>query len=427
MLSTLAGGLVLATQEVLLLLLGLLDSIPAFVRGYRWVAPLLVAVYLGKSVFVEGFCLTRPRFLDRIGRTQSRTLRTVLLANACSYLLVGPLFYLATRPYFGGLETTFDAAWASHSDLVLYYVDRDDGFIKRSRLGTDEVTTLVPYRAGDFVLSEDESTCAYLADDGHLYACRAGDAGPVRIPETATGCFMTTVSIGPENRRIAYLSPPSGLRSSKGDDPETTLWCFDLETAETVEMGPVPGHQWADPIAWSATGRELYVLKVDRHRTEDGGTSEERTVLVFQGRAPFAFLETREQLPGRDGLVVNYLRTAGTPAYGNGRPTLRPRYHFEMGPYRVVASAYMGSFLEVLRNGERVLFVQNQYGLLNKSWPPLEHACATPGGEALLFEWNRQTYLLGIAQKRLGLAARGVHAVLRDPAWRVSMVANDAR
>ena len=426
-LSTLAGAFVLMFQDLLIHATGIRESIPAFVRGYRWVAPLLIALYFTKSVLVETIWLTRRRFLERIGRTGRGTLRAVLLANVCSYLIVGPLFYITTRPHFAGLETTFDTAWSANPDLVVYYIDPDDEFVKRTHLGTGDVETLVPHPAWAMLISDDESVIAYLGTDGCLYAHQPSGGEPILVRESDAGCFLTDVSIAPDNQRIAYVDPPAGVAWSNRRGAEATLKVMQLASLQTVEIGRFPADEWDSPLAWSATGSEIYALQVAHEYAGDCGEiqSETRTVFVFNTDPPYGLRETRTVPPPQSELVVNYGRLRGNPAYVNGRPTMLPQRSFHAAAYDIEVWPYLGSGMRVTRDGERVLFLQNKYGLLNLSLPALQGASFLPQGNELLLEWWNQLYVLSLDQRRLGLLARGQQYVLRTPEFRIDFTPHD--
>jgi len=53
----------------------------------------MIVACFALSVLIEGFWLTRPRFLEQIGRRKRGVRRAVLFGNFFGYLIVGPLFY----------------------------------------------------------------------------------------------------------------------------------------------------------------------------------------------------------------------------------------------------------------------------------------------------------------------------------------------
>ncbi|MBN2445903.1 MAG: hypothetical protein JXO22_04215, partial [Phycisphaerae bacterium] len=254
--STLAGVFVWMFQDGIIAAAGIRESIPAFAHGYRGVALLLIGLYFAKSVLVEAVCLVERRSRNRIERGRGAVVLTVLLANMCSYLIVGPLFYVTTRPHFGGLETTFDASWTANPDSVIYYIDRHDQFIKRKHLADVAVETLVPFPAVAFMISGDESTVAYLDPAGSLYGYRRGASEPTLV-RTSDRSFSGAVSIAPDNRRIAYVDCPDDATRRPGD-AKWELVVFDLDTGERATIAAPVVLRWSPPIVWSATGDIVY-------------------------------------------------------------------------------------------------------------------------------------------------------------------------
>jgi hypothetical protein len=420
-LSTFAGGVVLMFQDGVVEATGIRESIPAFVRGYRWVALLLIALYFAKSVLVEGLWLTRRRVLERFARPRRSVVHAVLLANVLSYVIVGPLFYIATRPHFAGLETTFDADWTANPGLVVYYIDRHDEFIKRTRLGSGEVETLVPQRAAAFVVSEDESTCVYWGSSGGLWAYQPtrSETPPVRILDR--GVPRHAVSIAPDNRRVAFLDR-TGDASPYNVEP--TLKVIELTSREVVNVGKLPAGDWGSPVAWSAGGDVIYVVYMVRD--ESGADRTGRlAVSVYDADPPYALRETRSDLPALTELVANYgdFRGDQWPSY---LPSTIRRYGPQKaGAYEYITWPYYGSAMRVTRDGRLVLALRNSYGLLNFSLPPILGAAPLPAGDELLVAWWGQGYLLSLAERRLGPAVDGEYFVLRTPEFRIPFESDD--
>ena len=424
-LSTLAGGVLLFSQEFIVLAAGIRESIPAFVRGYRWLAPCLILGYFLKSILVEGLYLNRPRRRARLEWPSRGVWRAVLLGNVASYLIVGPLFYYTTRPGFAGLDTTVDASWAANPDEVVYFIDRDEHHVQRKCIGKPDVRTLIPESVWTFLVSDDESTFAYVGTDGKLYAYRASAPESVLVQESDYDCFPWAVSISPDNRRIAYVDPPTGTSFGNDQTSSYILKVLDLETCDIAAAGQLPAVDWHTSLAWSAQGDAIYALRVQRRYDVGSGRkeSEERTVYVFDADPPYGLRETTSALPPMSGLVVNYGRIRGNPAkLGPGGSLIEPPQHFHAGGYEVEVWPYLGSGIRIEGN-DSDLFLQNEYGLLNLSLPPLQNAAYLPDTGEFLLEWWGQTYLLDLKNRRLGLAANGDGFVLRSPEYRISFEA----
>ena len=141
---------------------------------------------------------------------------------------------------------------------------------------------------------------------------------------------------------------------------------------------------------------------------------------MFNAEPPYGLREKRTTPPGESDLVVNYGRTRGHTAQIGGRPVGVAQGRFQAGAYDIEVWPFLGSGLRVQRDGKPVLSLQNEYGLLNLSLPPIKGAAFLQAGDELLLEWWGQTYLLSLPKGRLGLAANGDQFVLRNPEFRVS-------
>jgi hypothetical protein len=427
-LSTLAGGVLLMLQDFIVYGSGIQESIPAFVRGYRWLGPVLIAGYFLKSVLVEGIWLTRRRFLDGITCRAGTALRAVLVGNVLSYAVVGPLFYVTTRPYFGGFETTFDAGWTNNPDAVVYYIDNKTKFVERMRMDGSDRRTLVPFPAHSFLVSADESTCAFVGASGSLFAYRAGEAEPLLIRDSHRGYFMTGVSLSPDNRRLALREPPGGQYWDRKEGDQDTIGVYDLQTGQAETVGKVPAKDWGHAIAWSADGKRLYAQVIEyrnEQKADKWEESETRWVYVLGAEPPYGLTERLTSPPEAGELVENYLRVQGCEAFVNGRPTIQLPRRCRAGAYEIEVYPYLGSGVKVVRAGQQLFMLQNAYGLLNLSMPPVSDGAFLPSGDEVLLDWWGQLYLLGLEHKRLALAAQGEHFVLRTPEFRVTFSSAD--
>lgn len=425
-LSTLAGGVLLFSQEFIVQASGIRDSIPAFVSGYRWLAPCLILGYFLKSILVEGVYLNRPRPRARLEWPNKGVWRTVLLGNLASYLIVGPLFYCTTRPGFAGLETTFDASWAAKPGEIVYFIDREDHHVKRKCIGKPDVQMLIPDSVWAFLVSEDESTFAYVGTNGKLYAYRASAQAPILVQEADYDCFLWAVSLSPDNRRIAYVDPPTGRSFGGEKNINYILKVMDLETREVADVGDLPAADWHTTVGWSAQGDVIYSLRVKRSYDVGSGrkNTEERTVYAFDANPPYGLRDTTNSLPPASDLVVNYGRLRGYPASVSYHGAyIQPPRHFHADDYEVEVWPYMGSGMRI-KGDNADLFLQNEYGLLNLSWPALQNAFYLPDTGEFLLEWWGQTYLLDLKNRRLGLAADGDGVVLPSREFRLSFEAS---
>jgi len=415
-LSTLAGVPLLIAQEALIYASGVSDSIPAFVRGYLWIGPLMIGAYFAKSVLIEGLWLTRRRFRERIERPAGAALRAVLLANVCSYLVVGPLFYLTMRPHFGGVATMSDTRWTANPDLSLYYIDRTDGFVRSKHVDGADTRLLVPVKATTFLISGDAAVIAYLTPDKQLYASRVASFKPLLLGSAVHGDRLQTVSISPDASQVALAEPPSGLR--------WMIRTADLNSGNGGDLGELPDHWTAEVVCWSADGTGVYVLGSHPAPGSDSPSQRQQQIYRFSltpaGDAP----QLVDEPPSFDALAENYVCSGdyagwmgGWPLYGR-EPPRRGRYSLDYG-------IYLGDFLSVRKDDQPYLQLSNAHGFLNVNLPRVWPMAFLPDGTELLVGWDLDgpVHLLDLEHRRLGLLANGYRFALRTPEFRVTLSA----
>ncbi|MBN2447818.1 MAG: hypothetical protein JXO22_13890, partial [Phycisphaerae bacterium] len=129
--------------------------------------------------------------------------------------------------------------------------------------------------------------------------------------------------------------------------------------------------------------------------------------------------QVRETPPSLDELVENYAVAGYEVGCLREARCLWPRDRSTYGEYEVDGYPFLGSHMVVRRQGRRVLFLQNEYGLLNLGLPSIEDVIGLPAGDELLLDWWGQAYVLSLKERRLGLAADGRRVTLRGPECRV--------
>jgi hypothetical protein len=400
--STLAGLAVLMAQDWIVDRAGISSSIPAFVRGYRWAALILIALYWSKSVLVE-FPVALGRKLQAVvGCSRGRLLGGITVANVLSYLVVGPLFYLTTRPHFGGWETTAGTAWTQNADELVYFIDPATHVIKRVQADGSHETTVVPHPATAFLVGGDPETIVYCGTDQNLYVWQTVTPTPILVENNMGEHFMIDSSLCPEGRRLAYLgSSPKGT----WDRPQRPLRILDLSSGERVE---VPEVRLDGPIAWSADGRRIFARK------------DRTTIAAIRGEPPYDVCENvRGSPPAPESLVVNYLRGSGDRQWSSDGTEV---YWSEdrAGEWTASVYPYLGSHLRISRDGSRHQIVQNAYGLLNLGLPSWEYPAFLPRGAEFVVEgWYDQLYVIDADDRRIGLLCAGIHYVLKTPRFRM--------
>ena len=401
-LSTILGAVVQCGQDGILYAAGATESIPAFVRAYRWVGPVVLFAFWVESVVVEGLWLGRRRAREKLNQPRRRVWKAVLVANFASYLLIAPWLFYVNRPAFDGVMLTDNADWTVNPDQIVYYLDKDTRYICRMPLAGGEPRTLVAHPARAFLVSNDENALVFVSGDGSLYAWRTGDASPTLIRESDTGLLMRCVSLSPDNGRLAFIGPNSHQHTG-----QSSLNVFDLETRETTHVQIMPADDRDLAVTWSADGEILYAWHGDSVPS------------AFEGIPPYTRRKRPEIPPSADDLVVNYMREqAGRSAHGVMQ--LSPGYDMKVGDHEVFVYPGAFSYISVHDANGSDRHITNEHGLMNFSPMQFRNAAPLPAGDELLVEsWN-QTYVLSIPQWKLGLAIPGDGYVLRTALFRTS-------
>lgn len=391
--STIAGGALYSLQDGIIEATGIMASIPEFVHGYTWVGILLIFLYFVKSVIVEGLIVGGCFLADRAETRWAGIVKALLAGNVITYCLVGPLFYFATRPTFGHAELLDTTAWTANSDLPVYFIDTEDQFIKAIRADGSDLRTVVPFPADAFLMSEDATAFVYLGTDDGLYLYRQQDAQPTFMVQTENRYDLHNVSLSHDASRVAYV------------DRIDKLKVFDVATGETVEvsLGQMETTRGVSPTSWSSSGESIYV----RFKVGD--------LAIHRGAPPWDLIEMRDSdTPHRDEPVVNYLRTPRTPY--DWMPEV---FHDKQGSYEIDCEPGLVAHVRVSKNGDHVMAMRNDYGLLKLGLPGPHSPTFLPNGSEAILEWWGQLYILDYEHRRLGLLTRGEKYVLPTSRFQV--------
>lgn len=201
--STLAGAVVWFFQYAVVYGMGI-RTMPDFVNGYIYAAIVLILLYYAKSVFVEGLVLLRAKARAKIGLKPLRLFKAVLLANIASYLIVGPIFYLTTRPKFGGIEFVDSAASVTSCNDIIYYIAAESNYLCKIKADGTDQQTVVPYPVADYIVASDQRTFVYCGRDGDLYAYNLAEDQPLRLWQTDQRFWLDQVAVSCDNRFVAY-------------------------------------------------------------------------------------------------------------------------------------------------------------------------------------------------------------------------------
>jgi len=389
-LSTVAGWVIYGLQDGVLYLVGI-RSFFDFVKYYLLGALLLIALYFGKSVLVEGLYMARRRSVERLGVGRGRLWRAVLVGNLASYLLVAPLFYFSTRPTRGGIDFLDGPAEVTTAADTVYFISADTGHLRRIAANGSGLTTVVPFEVADYLVSADETVFLCRGREGNLWYCPLGGERTL-IWETSRRFHMTDVDLSAHRTHVAYAT-------------DTTLAVWSRAAGRVVAEASLSGGGYGMiMLAWDS--EDPRVLRCDacgdRHIRRLEGDA-----LVFADAHPFK-------------PAGNY-RRCGSGRWGS-------RYDWgvslpwqqEQGELLLRAWSGLGQQVRVTRGDETLATLRNTYGLLSLGFPGPGEAFFLSEPGVVLCEGSGCLYVLNALTKRVAELADGRDAIANTPAFQAS-------
>lgn len=418
-LSTFAGVLVLIVQEWLVSLTGIRASIPAFVHGYRWVALAVIGCYFAVSVLVEGLWLIRAKIRTKVGRPAQRILGAVVLANVCSYLVTGPLFYVSSRPYFGGLDTTFDTRWSANADVPLYYVDADDGTVRRMQMDGSGAGVLVPRPVTSFLVNADESVVVYADPNDEVHAYWPDTQRDILVRYGGSARAVSVANDG----RFAVLEAAGDTCWSDVPNTLPTLRIVDPNVpGKSIASGVLPDGLSLWATVWSHDGTQVYVLAASQSPEEHKWDEPKPHWLVCAATAPALVLQSIDTPPALDALVENYCCDTEELRDWIDKWYLPREVSGAAGTYTVRFTPYLGDALSVQQDGREVVCVKNAEGFLNMNLPRAWPTVFLPHGDEMILGWGGgRLHVLDIDGRRIGLLTDCRRFAARTNDFRVSL------
>jgi len=382
-LSTLAGWvLYLFAPKVLWLVGG--RSFPDAIRYYAYGALLLIGLYWAKSVLVEGWYLVRRRMREKLDRPGGVVLRGVIVANVCSYLVVGPVFYLLTRQNMYGVEFLDSPLAVTACEDLVYFVHGETGHICRIQANGSGLETVVPSEATMMVLSRDGSLIVYNSASGGLYYAQIGSVGTA-LAEVQSARFIDQIDISTDARRIAWVQ-------------DERLHVSDVAHGTIRRVRVEPWSEWDMTVRWDGENPDVVYVAV--------GTGK-RALMAWDCAGPelTAVAPNPQRVAGNYRIwPSNYASIERTRWYQHG-------YHMRAVPG-------LGAGVWVQRpDGEMVTFRLN-IGLLGIGAGGPESGLPTNQPGVVVCEGGGFLYLLDAQRKKAAVLARGTTHLVINPAAR---------
>lgn len=335
-----------------------------------------ILVYFLTTVLVE---FLYARRLVRGAEPQvarSTLIKAVTLANAASYVVLGPVFFAVEKPRTEINEFTANASWTADPGLTVLAVGWD-GHLEQIDLGGRNRRVVIPHLVRDYVVSSDLSSVLYRGTGDRFYLFRGGTN--VALPELGFWCRAPEMDFSPTGRYAAFFNSDTHA-----------IRLFDSHSGEFKDVFTF-GEGSSSTLVWSAKDDTVY-LKIGKDYWEIA-------------------LEPS----------VSYRRLAHAPVdfaghYGRVGTTWSREGAFYSSDQRAGLSLHVaggwGSRLSITRDRERVLQVKDPAGGLG-----VQQAVFLNDHEVLM-ESGGYVYLLDVEAKRMGPVLRGQRAIALSEPYR---------
>ncbi len=356
-------------------------------------AALGIALFFAATVLTEAWVIWRWVRMESWPVTRSRTWAVVTLANVVTYVVLAPMYYLATRPSHDIQTFTAGAAGAKAPPDEVWYCEEGTGFLCRTDTRGGQRTLVIPRDVRDFQWHAASGRVLYRGGDNGLYLFDPERATNILCWATGDAYSMDEVACSPLGRHVAWLTTET-----------RELW---VRRAGVGPEGPSGVAFPQDPQAVAWTDREdEFLLCFPKERSlvrlgDDGGIRE----VVPAGAVRPA------RVYGRFGV---YVGGASLQRDTRGR---EPRVTYEwhrVEPWFIRAFWGLGSRVRMSAGGSSVTVADNP-GLLHLGRRRFWNVCLLPEKREALFDDDRAIYLLDFDGRKVGRVAAGRDFVLPIP------------
>jgi hypothetical protein len=132
------------------------NDLLGFFKYYPFAAVAGTFVYFVITVFVEGFYLSRR--VKEVKMPISKFWAGVVVANAATYAVLGPLNYFGTRPDHRVKQFTANTSWAAKPPTQIVYFDSESGHQKRIFSDGSGQRTIVPSEITNYIVTSNLET-----------------------------------------------------------------------------------------------------------------------------------------------------------------------------------------------------------------------------------------------------------------------------
>jgi hypothetical protein len=413
-LSGVLGLIIYRFQDSLLESIGV-RTIPDFLYYYSYAAIFMLAIYYVESVLVETWVIVQPGFMKAVGVGRRRLWFAVAAANVVSYVVLGPMYYYATRPTFDGVQPARSPAEIAACNDRVFFLHPATRHICAIRADGTDFQDLVPQRAVEFIVSSDERMFVYRGTDDNLCAFESGWKDPRLIWRAEGEYFLNSVAISPDHRRVTYAKsegryeiPESerisgqrryaGLRDDMGERFRRHIQVFNLGTGSVEAECEVVGWEPQEPfVVWDPADSTLIHVEVCGQvrtwRLTDGGLTD-----LSERREPV--VSTSYQRLGDSRYFQGKFYGTGTaPTDFQGDLTLK------------FPTVGLTGYLKVTCGEREIFFLDNDYDFLRFGGPYDASFLSSPG-RIVFAMGDGHIYVLDVASQRVAWLVQGRGMVL---------------
>ena len=301
--------------------------------------------------------------------------------------MLAPLHYIATRPIHDIREFADDTRWAQRPVTKIYYVDRDDGNLCSITTDGQDKRVLVSDTVKDYQFRSDLGWFLYRNGSNNLYILRAGGK-PQVCWRTDQRFTMDQAACSPDGAVVAYLC-------KVGDMKRFELILRDVASGRVVKTG-IKTHQddYDTEIAWSDAPHIVFLKTIGK--VEAFHVGDDLSVSLI----PLESVDRK--------LLAVYGRFKNGGAWWGGDdwgPS--PFSHDKSDGKEAIAYYGLESCLQVNMKNGGTFFLADNPGLLHLPSRAFNEVCFLGNGNELIFDDDRDVYLLDVAQRKVGWITHG--------------------
>jgi len=373
-------------------------DLPAFYGMCPLAACTGIALYFAATVAIEHRMIVAWRRKQKNRASRRRVLWTLLLANAITYALIAPSFYMEILPECDIEEFTSQSDWAMQPPTVLYYLDPKWNICSIKTDGEDQ-QTIVTTQALDYRILPKGGVVFYQTADNDLWISRKSDGKNVLCAKFDRDFTLNHAACSPRGKTAAWLTRGSEAYSYQ-------LVLYDMDSGRKKKTEHVFEGEFDElKLFWSKSRPYLFVRRYDKIDTV---TIE-----------PDMSSRCRQLHTTNISLVEVYAPQL-SPNYTQSRQANRAEYaggsdglYRGTKPFRLTGTFGLGHEYNMLA------------GFLRVDGPIISDLQVMDSAREVVFSDGFAIYLMDAAERKVGWIANGWRMTPQQKAYRHTMTAEE--